>query len=215
MINLNRILVLALSGLVCSAATAQIQFPLSRPNLKVGEVAKYRTIDLSKKTEISTSERELVQVSDEKLVERETSSVSPSPRDISYNRFWNSCRSLQYSTKVVCDGALKFPMQVGAKHEIKEHPWSNGQGHSSMKCEVKGEEKLTLAAGTFDTLRIECAGFWTDVIGNPRYAGQQSEILWYAPASGRIVRTQFTSLMSSGRPDRKTQTDLVEFITAK
>lgn len=215
MLHLGRILLIALSGLVCSAATAQVQFSLTRPNLKVGEVAKYRTIDLSKQTEISTSERELVQISDEKLVERETSSVSPSPRDISYNRFWNSCRSLQFSSKEVCDGALKFPMRVGAKHEIKEHPWSNGQGHSSMKCEVKGEEKLTLASGTFDTLRIECAGFWTDVIGTPRFAGQQSEIHWYAPAYGRAVRTQFTSLMSTGLPDRKTQTELVELIPAK
>ncbi len=215
MIKLKRILVLAISGLVCSAATAQIQFPLSRPNLKVGEVAKYRTIDLEKKTEISTSARELVQMSDEKLVERETSSVSPSPRDISYNRFWNSCRSLQYSTKEVCDGALKFQMQVGAKHEMKEHPWSNGAGHSSMKCEVKGEERLRLAVGSVDTLRIECTGFWTDVIGTPRFAGQQFEIQWYAPAYGRTVKTQFTSLMSTGLPDRKTQTELVEFIAAK
>ena len=193
MLNFGPILLLALSGLVCSAATAQIQVPLSRPNLKVGEVAKYRTIDMWKNAETSTSERELVQISDDKLVERVTSSESPSPRDISLFRFWNPCRSLEYSTKEVCDGALKFPMQAGAKHEIKEHPWSNGQGHSSMKCEVKGEEKLTLAAGTFDTLRIECAGFWTDVISARRFAGQQYEIQWYAPAYGRTVRTQFTS----------------------
>ena len=215
MLNLSQVFLLLVSGPVCLAAAAQVKLPVSQPSLKVGEVAKYRTIDLWTNTEISKTERELVQVSDEKLVERATSSASPSPLELSYNRSWNPCRKLEYSNKEVCDGVLKFPLQIGAKHESREHPWFNGKGYSSMNCEVKGEERLTLKVGTVDTLRIECAGFWTGVIGTPRYRGRQSEIQWYAPAYGRTVQTQFTSLMSDGNRDQKTQTELVEFIPAK
>jgi hypothetical protein len=215
MLKVSSFSLFIVSVLVCAAAPAQVTFPVPQPSLKVGELAKYRTIDLRTNREISKSEIELLELSDEKLLARLTSSAEPAPQQLVYNRFWNPCRSRQYSKKEVCDGALKFPMQVGAKHEYRALPWPNGAGHTSMKCEVKAEEQLTLTVGAIDTLRIECAGFWTDVIAARRYAGQTSEIQWYAPSFGRTVKSEFTSLWSTGQPDIHTRTELVEFLPGK
>lgn len=215
MLFVGRVFLFLISASFGTTAIAQAKPPVDQPNLKVGEVAKYRTVDLRKNTELSRTEIELLQVSDEKLVARLTSSAVTPPQPLVYNRFWNPCRSLQFSKKEVCDGPLKFPMRVGEKHEYKELPWSNGAGHTSMKCEVKAEEQLTLTVGAIDTMRIECAGFWTDVIAARRYAGQTSEILWYAPTFGRTVKSEFISLWSTGQPDIHTRTELVEFVPSR
>lgn len=214
MLYVGRILLLALSGLVSSLASAQIQFPLSQPIFKVGEVAKYRTIDLWKNIEISTHESEVIEISDVGLVMRRTSSTNAAPVDLSFNRSSNPCRALQNSDKKVCDGSIKFPLQLGNKYDFKDLPWTDGKGITSMRCEVKGEEKLSLKAGNFDTVRIECAGFWTRLFDG-RGVGKTSEYLWYAPIYGRFVKIQFSTWDDKGGLDLKTQTELVEFIPAK
>lgn len=217
MLNLNQIVFSLFSGLVCLTASAQVKFPVAQPTLKVGDVAKYRTVDLWRNTELSRTEIELLQVSDEKLVARMTSTAASAPQTLTYNRFWNPCRSLEYSNNELCSGALKFPMQVGAKHEYEKRPWANGGGYDSMKCEVKGEEMVTLAAGTFDTLRVECVGFWTDTTTGSalRFTGRTSEVVWYAPAYNRTVKEEFIAFRSTGLPDVQRRTELTELLPGK
>ena len=129
-------------------ATAQVQFPVEQPTPKVGEIAKYRTIDLWNNTELSTFQSDLVEIKDLNLVTRAVSSTNPKPRTVSFDRNWNPCRKLDGSDKTVCDGAIKFPLQLGGKHEYKEVPFANGKGHNSANCFIKGEEKVTVAAGS-------------------------------------------------------------------
>lgn len=212
--SLKSVFLVLLSGTWLTTATAQVQFPVVQPTPKVGEIAKYRTVDLWNNAELSTSQSDLVEITGERLITRFKISTDPEPRTNNFNRSWNPCRSLRNSDKVVCDGAIKFPMQVGTKYDFTEMPWTNGQGFSSMKCEIKSEEKLTLAAGAFDTLRIECAGFWTRRFEGSS-SGRASETLWYAPLIGRMVKSQSVSLLPNGSPNIKTQTELVEFISAK
>ena len=141
-------------------------------------------------------------------------STRTEPRTVRFNRSWNPCRTLRNSDKIVCDGTTKFPMQVGTKYDVTDMPWANGQGILSMKCEIKSEEKLTVSAGAFDTLRIECAGFWTRKFEGS-FTGKAAETLWYAPSIGRVVKYQVVNFHSSGAQDIKTQDELVEFIPAK
>lgn len=212
--SFKAIFLVLLSGTWLTTATAQVQFPVAQPTPKVGEIAKYRTIDLWNNAELSTSQSELVEVTGERLITRFNTSTNPELRTNNFNRSWNPCRSLRNSDKMVCDGSIKFPLQAGTQYEYKELPWANGNGFTSMKCEVKGEEKLTLSAGAFDTVKVECAGFWTRKFDGSG-TGRTSETNWYAPTIARVVKNQYVSLLSSGAPDIKTQTDLVEFIPAK
>lgn len=125
------------------------------------------------------------------------------------------------SDQLICAGALKFPMQIGSKSSYEKQPWTNGNGHDGATCEVKVEEKVTVAAGTFDALRIECAGFWNRVIddqpgSNRGRSGKIATTFWYAPVIGRWVKFQYFNFNSfSPQPFSKNQTELVEFIAGK
>lgn len=213
--RLERFLLILSSSIVLSgAAYAQIQFPVAAPTPKVGEIVKYRNIDLWNNTELSTSESELVSVEADGFVNRFKNTISPTPRTDRFNRSWQSCRSMQGSDKAVCGGSLNFPMQIGDKHSYDKHPWASGLGHSSANCEVKGDEKLTVPAGTYDTLRIACAGNYNRVFDGI-WSGRYNETVWYAPAIGRVVKSEFFDFRSNGTAFNKNQSVLIEFVGAK
>lgn len=213
--RLERSLLIFLSLIVLSgAAYAQIQFPVTAPTPKVGEIAKYRTIDLWNNNELSTSENELMSVEADGFVTRFKNTITPEPRTDRFNRSWQSCRSMQGSDKVVCGGSLNFPMQIGNKHSYDKLPWTSGLGHDSADCEVKGEEKVTVPAGTYDTLRITCSGFYNRVIEG-KWSGRFNATLWYAPSIGRPVKNDFFNFRESGTAFTKNQSVLTEFIGVK
>ncbi|HSI52873.1 MAG TPA: hypothetical protein VK981_02820, partial [Ramlibacter sp.] len=166
--------------------------------------------DLWNNRELRTSQMELVEVQADRYVVRLSTSVRPEPATVYFTPQWQPCRTMQNSDKAVCTGSLKFPMQVGDKHTYEKLPWNNGNGHSTASCEVKGEEKLTLAAGTFDTVRVECSGFWNRVYGGT-FSGKQSEVAWYAPAISRVVKNEFTNYDAGGKLDVRERSELVEF----
>lgn len=197
---------------LATATWAQVQFPVNAPTSKLGEIAKYRNVDLWNNKELWTSQTELVEIQTDRFVSRVTSSDNPQPRASYFTREWQPCRTMQNSDQSVCAGAFKFPLQTGNKHAYEKLPWSNGNGHSSGSCEVKGEEKVTVPAGTFDAVRIECNGFWNRVFGGA-FSGRVIETHWYAPKISRLLKTQYTDYNSgSGGIFNKTQTELTEFI---
>jgi hypothetical protein len=214
MLNSSQILSLVAASMICAGANAQVQFPVMQPSPKVGEVARYRTIDLWTNAELSKTENELITTSDDRIVLRVTSTAYSEPRISNFNRSWNPCRSLQNSENVVCVGVLKYPLEVGAKHEYKDLPWPDGIGVTSMKCEVKGEEQITVAAGKFDTVRIDCSGYWSRKIGGVE-AGRASEVVWYSPIHGRSIKSTYASSTDKGSPYHKTATELTAFLPAK
>ncbi|HSV46669.1 MAG TPA: hypothetical protein VLJ58_12860 [Ramlibacter sp.] len=203
------------AGLFMAATVcAQVQFPVPPPTPKVGEITKYRTVDLWNNSELGRSQNELVEVDKDGFVTRFTSTTVTQPRTARFTSEWQPCRSLQNSNSSVCAGSFKFPMQVGNKHSYEKQPWPNGQGHSSGECEVKGTEKLTVPAGSFDTVVIECKGHWNQVFGDA-ISGRQTETYWYAPALARPVRSEYFNFDPRGKPFTKNRTELVEFIHAK
>jgi hypothetical protein len=194
-----------------SPGWAQLQLPVGPPTPKVGEIARYKTTDLWNNKELRTSQAELVEIQADRYVLRTSNSTRPEPVTAHFTSHWQPCRTMKDSDKSVCAGALKFPMQVGDKYGYEKLPWPNGNGHSSASCEVKAEEKVSLPAGTFDTLRVECAGFWNRVFGGT-FSGRQSEVHWYAPSISRIVKTEFTNYDAGGKMDVRERGELVEFV---
>ena len=212
--KLKKIIVLFGLGGVLTLVHSQVQFPVSPPALKVGEIAKYRMIDLWNNKELSTSQSELVEIQNDRFVTRSMTSTNPNPRTALFTREWLPCLSMRNSDQTVCAGAFKFPMQLANKHTYEKLPWITGNGHSSGACEVKAEEKVNVAAGTFDTVRIECAGFWNQVFDGAS-SGRQTEVYWYGPTVGRIVKSQFFNFRPNSSPFDKTQTELIEFTAGK
>ena len=64
MLKFSQILSLVIASLISVAANAQVQLPITQPNLKVGEVTKWRVIDMWTNAEISTHESKVTQVND-------------------------------------------------------------------------------------------------------------------------------------------------------
>jgi len=212
--KVKKIIVLFGLGGVLTLAYSQVQFPVSLPALKVGDTAKYRTVDLWNNKELSTSQNELVEIQNDRLVTRFTTSTAPEPRTAHFTREWQPCRTMRNSDQAVCAGAFKFPMQLANKHTYEKLPWPNGNGHSTATCEVKAEEKVNVPAGAFDTVRIECAGYYNRVFDGS-FSGRQMDVYWYGPTIGRLVKSQHFDFTSSGSPFNKTQTELIEFTAGK
>ncbi len=199
---------------VAPASNAALQFPVGPPTPKVGDIAKTRVVDLWNNSELLTGHSELVEIQADRLITRYRSSVNPEVRTFRFTREWNACRTMRNSDAIVCMGALKFPMEVGAKHSYDKLPNSSGRSTFAGNCEVKGAEKVTVGAGTFDAVRIECSGFYNRVFdGN--WSGKFVETLWYAPSISRPVKSQYTDFNASGAVFDKNQTELVEFTPGK
>lgn len=210
----STVMALAIFYVVPGPVQAQMQFPLEMPAPKVGDTAKYRTIDLWNNTEISTSQTDIVEIQSERLITRSTSSTNSTPRTNVFTREWQPCRRMRGNDQPVCTGSLKFPMQLQDKHSYDKLPWPNGNGHTSGACQVKGEEKITVPAGAFATVRIECTGFWNRIYDQSD-SGKMTELYWYAPSVARIVKSQYFDFNNSGSAVNKTQTEMIEFTAAK
>lgn len=204
---------------VAPTANAQVQFPVGPPTPKVGDIVRYRTIDLWNNSELSTEQIELVEIQSDRFTTRFKRSTGAETRTLLLNREWQSCRPMYNSPELICAGPLKFPMQPGGKHTYEKQPWTNGFGYDAATCEIKGEEKLTVAAGTFDAVRIDCTGFWNRIFNDqprPRdMTGKITMTRWYSPSIGREIKSQYTSLNRDGSPFTRNQTELVEFIPGK
>lgn len=101
-------------------------------------------------------------------------------------------------------------MKVGDKYDFKELPWTNGNGHYSESCAVTGSEAVTVPAGTFQTLKIECDGTWTRVFEGSG-SGKVTETLWYSPKVNRLVKSAYDDRNAAGKLENRSITELVEF----
>lgn len=201
-------------GAPAAHANAQVQFPVGPPTPKVGDIAKTRTTDLWNNTEVSTSQSDVVEVRTDRLVTRSKSSASSETSTLLFTQEWNPCRTMRNSDTPVCAGVFRFPLVAGAKHSYNRLPNTTGRSHFSANCEVTGTEKLSVVAGTFDVVRIDCSGFYTRVFDGS-WGGKFSEVIWYSPAISRIVKSGFYDFQANGTPFTKSQTELVEFIPGK
>ncbi len=204
-----------LAALLSVAAQAQVPAVAELPTPKIGEVWKYRTIDLWNQAELSQFERELVEIQADRLEFRTRSSKNGEPKTSYFGRGLASCRRMRDSDVEMCDGALVFPLRVGDKSKYDKRPWLNGNGHNSAECEVKAVEAVTVPAGTFDAFRVECDGSWQrvfDRLAVDTNSGRTQETIWYSTKVNGLVKWTYFDYATAGRAWKKEQTELTEFV---
>ena len=207
----------AFAGILMSAsviAHAEIQFPIEKPNPAIGDVWKHRTTDLWTGNVQSTSEVELVGIEADRFVMLVKGSAIPAPRTDKITKDLGRCSKFKASEEIICGGQLSFPIQIGKKSEYDRLPYSNGDGYFDEKCEPKSEEKVTVPAGTFDAVRIECSGYWTNTSTSNAH-GTFKQTLWYSPKVNRIIKTDYSDRYEGQQLNRKTLTELTEFSAKK
>lgn len=108
---------------------------------------------------------------------------------------------------------VQWPLAVGqswkAAYDMQMPNQARSRGQVDMK--VVAAEKLSTPAGEFDTYKIEQAGWINGVSWNGSVRVAQA--MWFAPAIGRMVRTEFRSFRD-GRPWEHTVTQLKSFQAA-
>jgi carboxypeptidase C (cathepsin A) len=207
---MRKILTIVALAVTCLNFQVQAQStPIERPTLTKGDTWTYRTVDNWTDKELNQTEVVFADIENDLLVFRSTNKATNSISTNKNNADIQPCRSMQNDDKFICQGAFKFPMAIGNKHEIKKLPWGDGKGYNDADCEVKEPEKITTPAGTFDTLRIECSGFQTRVFEGI-FNGSYKETLWYAPLVKRSVKSYFENRSNRGINTKQT-TELVSY----
>lgn len=200
----------AIAGTAAPQGTVAQSAPAAeRPSPKVGEIWKFRSIDLWNNSEVASTQVELLEVQADRLISRSTNSTSGEITTVQHTLDLQPCRSMKNSDKVVCGAAFKFPMRVGDKHSFEGLPWPNGEGYFSESCEVKAYESVKVAAGTYEAFRIECTGTLTRVI-NGSFSARVDETFWFAPRANRVVMSTYADYRSNGGIYNRRKTELVE-----
>lgn len=206
---LNKIFALSILLISSFNLQAQLREPVERPIFSKGDNWTYRNIDDWTGKETGQSFLEFVASEGNYLVFRNTNKNTNATTTLRDDLDLGACRTLKDAEAPVCGGSYKFPMAVGHKTGYTKLPWPNGAGYDDAKCDVAASEKITVPAGTFDTLRLECDGFSTR-----RFDGTGTSsfkfTIWYSPLVKRFAKIVGENRVNNQIQDKSSR-ELVSF----
>jgi hypothetical protein len=92
--------------------------------------------------------------------------------------------------------SVTFPLRVGLLWDMKyseTRPTEQGTNNIERRCRAEKEESVTVPAGTFATIRIDC---WDS------RTGAWASTAWYSPEVSHMVKEEF-ALRAGGRESRE------------
>lgn len=91
----------------------------------------------------------------------------------------------------------RFPMKVGDswKTRYEGTGLTGSRSRAELDVKVVAQEKIVTPAGEFDTFRIELGGWINGV--NWQGAIRLAQTVWYAPAIGRLVKSDYNDYRNS------------------
>jgi hypothetical protein len=192
--------------------SAQASASTARPNLTKGDTWSYRVVDNWTDKELRQFQHEFAEVSTDNLVFRFTNKANNAVSTFRTDLDLNSCRAMKDSKELSCKGPYKFPLSIGQKTSYSKQPYANGNGFNDADCNIEAVEQLTVPAGSFETYKIACSGFWTTAVGEA-YGGSFKETIWYAPSVKRFVKSYYEN--RSNRINRLLTRETIELIEYK
>jgi hypothetical protein len=184
-----------------SQANAQVE----RPTFTKDDTWTYRVLNAWTDKELRQYQIDYIDADADKLVLQLTNKTTNTVSTLNTDLDLNVCRPMSDSTAVACMGPYKFPMLIGQKVSYDKYPNEDGSGFIQGDCRVVGTEKITVPAGSFDTYKINCRGFWTNKFGrlvNKAFGntaeGNFYELIWYAPSAKRFVKSFYEKRHSGG-----------------
>ena len=194
----------------CSMAHQVVE--IAEPEYNVGDKWTYQTTDNMTRLEPVRSNMEFVRREGDTLTFKYTNLGNNETKMLIYTAGLQACRRMDGSSPRVCENTLSFPLHVGDKRSYSDFPSPNKQGSSSASCVNVGMERVTVIAGQFEAMKIECGGFWWS---KPAFTGPFKEVVWYAPSVRRVVKSEFQDRDSRNTAHVNFTTDLVGFSPAK
>ena len=205
-----RRLIFAIGLIVVTSATALAETQALAPDVHVGDMWRYRTVDgFTNETTLEYSHR-LVEINDREFVIQLQNKGKQGSALRFYTHDWNSLDSGDAKFEPYFP-TYKFPLKVGAELQQEYKTlMTNGQVSTGfLKTRVVAFEKVTVPAGTFDAFKEE---YVTEVIDADSNATTRTGrvTIWYAPAVKNLVRRE-TIVLANGRVRSKEVDELVVY----
>jgi hypothetical protein len=192
--------------LAANTAFSQVAFPVPRPDIKVGDRWKIASLDGLSKLQ-------------DGLVEWRVTAVEPGIFHIAvksgtgegserFDAEWNAFQDVKGKQERQLKNV--FPLEVGKTWDTK-YEWMNPRGHHGrmeLSFKVGAPERVTVPAGTFDTVPIDARGYWYNLTTGA--SGAAVEKRWYAPLAKSVIRRTWVTRYADGRADQNRLFELQE-----
>jgi hypothetical protein len=195
----SRTLLAVLFGLWLGAeALGQDSTAVERPVWRVGDSWTYNYIDNWKKEVVDVSVDKITEISAKEIKVEWVSKKFKNGTNLFNQDFNATIRNSGSSIEIRSSPEwprYSFPMKPGKVWQ-QQVTWTKSNEPdwkvvADLKGTAQGWEKITVPAGTFDSLRIELQGRYTGSNSQRNWSGSQKEVYWFAPAVKRIVKYEF------------------------
>jgi hypothetical protein len=165
---------------------------IERPDIRVGDSWRYQVTD--KLTNLTQAVSIEVTTVTADRIQTQSSRPGAAGATEVWDRDWNQLKQgeTEYTPYYP---VLQFPLERGKQWSGKAQ-WriSSGLIHHHVTSQVAAWERVTVPAGTFDAVRIEVRGNFTESQSLAYYPqqGSISNVIWYAPAVGQIIKKELT-----------------------
>ena len=170
----------------------------TRPLLKVGDVTVY-TVDIRNENKQSEETVTVTSV-DAGLVKTRHQRPDRNPPELEGVATLDLNPLVSGSSGAKFEPAIeiyRFPMKVGDSWKARSEAVALTGSRSRFELDVKvaAQEKITTPGGEFDTYRVEVSGWINGV--SWQGAIRTAQTIWYAPAIGRMVKTDYKDYRNS------------------
>ena len=210
-----RTIVFTVLAISSSVVVGQITAPVEKPDVNVGDTWYYRSIDGFTNEVRSENRFRVVEITPTEITVQAESKGRSFKKQMISDRQWNTLDDgdAKYEPSNL---DFQFPMSVGStwKQQSQKTIFSSGAAFSHFReGKVVGTEKVTVPAGTFDTLRVE-SKTESRSLGPAATITNTVVTLWYAPQVNRWVRLTVQG-SANGRVREKYSMELVDYTPAK
>lgn len=200
----------ALISVTGIAAVMSLAIPLAclaqpaiaeKPAIKLGQVAVYVVQELANKQQWEDTQTITAIEGDLVKVNSVNTTREPREREVAYTTEWNTVISPVSGTRITPHGGqMQFPLELGKSWPAKFESLvpSGARLRADLTGKVVAVEKVQVPAGTFEAFKIEQTG-WNNGVS---FSGVLKvwQATWYAPAIGRVVRSEYKDWAGSNLP---------------
>jgi hypothetical protein len=188
------------ASMTALSVTAQAQdlSRIDRPSVKVGDSWTYRYSDNWKKLPNATFVHRVTEATDSRIRVAVSNAANEQFPEAIYSSEWNTYQ-LAGTTYAPVVNDHSFPLSAGKswKSSFSYKRADGGETRCEQTATVVGVERVTVAGGTFDTVKITINGSWKWASGG-NFNGSFTKTVWYARDTRRWVKILYADFDAQG-----------------
>jgi len=202
-----------LAATLTSLPRADDTSPMPRPEVNVGDCWTFNSTNVLNRGPVGEYESCVTLVKEDLIFTVAKRKSDGREFDLAYTSEWGVSGSITGSVSTPPIRFLQFPLFIGKTYsnEYETHSFEpqEYQSKTKLECNVNGWDDVSVPAGKFHALKINCAGTYVGT-GRSTGWGRVSGTFWYAPEVKRYVKWRYGNVNAEPRGD-----ELVSFHLAK